>query len=71
MKTYNSVIVNKAQELIDAHKVNGLNDVQAREAALITLKFMLTKAFSFRDTVEKSNYQKVYNHLTGTACPYR
>lgn len=71
MKNYGSIIQNKAQELLDAHKANGLSDEQAKDAALITLKFMFTKAFSFRDTPEKSQWQKVYNHLTGTPCPYR
>lgn len=66
-RKYGFEIQKKAQELIDTHKTYGLDDDQAKNAAIVTLTIMIPRLYP----LEKSIYQKIYNHLTGTACPLK
>lgn len=68
MKKYGKEIQDKANEIIVSHQANGLSDDQAKQAAIVTVTFMIRKGLY---PLEKSTYQKVYNHLTGTPCPYK
>lgn len=63
MKKYGLEITLKADQLIKAHKDLGMDDELAKKAALLTLHYLFT-------THRDSDWQKVYNHLTGVPCPY-
>lgn len=66
-RKYGPEIQEKANELVNAHKAKGLTDDQAKGAAIVTLTFMIPQLYP----LSKSIYQKVYNHLTGTVCPFK